>query len=633
MLDRSEKLREELEKLKKGDEEKKENCCISNFPNRKMYTPLHIAASRGSLKSMKVLLDFGIDVNILDNKDNTALHEACRTGHSASAELLIKRNVNIKIKNHIGATALHFACMKGMSEIAVLLIKNGANAYASTTLQTLAVDYADEELRATLIREYQLLIEDRIKLKKIIRNAVVIANNAAQAANKFARSASASNALNTAVSVARGAGNFAKELTETTIDNLLTELNTIRITRIEEVIRKAQFAAVGASSAAAESAASAEREVLEAKQTREEKQQQQQQQQQRTQKSPVSNTGELFVKTDVSTKGKPAMMDVTTPTTNTTGTSKKKKQELRTWLINNKPAGQRDVSNMTVSDVSNFLRSIDLHLLAQEVEKNDLDGEMLSVIEKKDLDELQLGSGIHRYKFMQVLKRYRESTNSGVPSDESDSNVSMTNEQYSRSLPNSPTNSSIIRTTTPPASAPTSPESGARERSFSSAGRRRSQSGSNILASIDEGKSTDDDELMGPLVSEAFEKMRVEVPMKKVESYTVMADPKVDMNGLERSASAPGHLRRNTPEDLHSTPIRTHPSESTNVKPKRPSALNITESHRNSLIDTEMPKTPVTSALYDVFDSPSPDLDLGKALSSMREGKEEEDDSHVIVLE
>ena len=116
MLDRSEKLREELEKLKKGEEEKKEDCCISNFPNRKMYTPLHIAASRGSLKSMKVLLDFGIDVNILDNKDNTALHEACRTGHSASAELLIKNSMNIKMKNHIGATALHFACMKGMSK-------------------------------------------------------------------------------------------------------------------------------------------------------------------------------------------------------------------------------------------------------------------------------------------------------------------------------------------------------------------------------------------------------------------------------------------------------------------------------------------------------------------------------------
>ena len=217
-------------------------------------------------------------------------------------------------------------------------------------------------------------------------------------------------------------------------------------------------------------------------------------------------------------------MDVTTPVggaTNTTGASKKKKQELRTWLINNKPAGQRDVLNMTVQDVSNFLRSIDLHLLAQEVENKDVDGEMLNVIEKHDLDELKLGTGIHRYKFMQVLKRYRESINSG---DESDSNVSMTNETYSRSLPNSPTNSGIIRTTTPPASAPTSPESGARERGFSSAGRRRSQSGTNILASIDEGKSTDDDELMGPLVTEAFEKMKVGKPMKKVESYVVFSN-------------------------------------------------------------------------------------------------------------
>ena len=231
---------------------------------------------------------------------------------------------------------------------------------------------------------------------------------------------------------------------------------------------------------------------------------------------------------------------------------------------------------------------------------------------------------------MQVLKRYRESINSG---DESDSNVSMTNETYSRSLPNSPTNSGLIRTTTPPASAPTSPESGARDRGFSSAGRRRSQSGTNILASIDEGKSTDDDELMGPLVTEAFEKMKVGTTMKKVESYTVVTDPKVDMNSLGRSASAPGHLRRNTPADLLSTPIRNHSSESTNVRPpKRPSALNVTESHRNSLIDTEMPKTPVTSALYDVFDSPSPDLDLGKTVST-KEEEEGGDDSHVIVLE
>ena len=32
-----------------------------------------------------------------------------------------------------------------------------------------------------LIREYQLLIEDRIKLKKIVRDAVIIANDAAKA--------------------------------------------------------------------------------------------------------------------------------------------------------------------------------------------------------------------------------------------------------------------------------------------------------------------------------------------------------------------------------------------------------------------------------------------------------------------
>ena len=89
------------------------------------------------------------------------------------------------------------------------------------------------------------------------------------------------------------------------------------------------------------------------------------------------------------------------------------------------------------------------------------------------------------------------------------------------SLPFSP-NSGIIRTTTPPKCTHFTESELVSALKLS----RTSQitKWNQHLASIDEGKSTDDDELMGPLVTEAFEKMKVGKPMKKVESYVVLSN-------------------------------------------------------------------------------------------------------------
>ena len=73
--------------------------------------------------------------------------------------------------------------------------------------------------------------------------------------------------------------------------------------------------------------------------------------------------------------------------------------------------------------------------------------------------------------------------------------------------------------------------------------------------------------------------------------YTVATDPKVDMNSLGRSVCT-GHLRRNTPADLLSTPIRTHSSKSTNVRPPKRPSTGCHRVHRNSLSTLKCPRRP-----------------------------------------
>jgi len=105
---------------------------------------------------------------------------------------------------------------------------------------------------------------------------------------------------------------------------------------------------------------------------------------------------------------------------------------------------------------------------------------------------------------------------------------------------------------------------------------------------------------MSSLVSDAIVKMRsVDGAVSDSGNKSVGQD----MNSLHRSSSAPPRTLSRQSNAFDPEKLATPP-----IKPKRPSALNVTLDHRNSLVDTEMPRTPVTTALFDVFDSPSPDV-------------------------
>ncbi|KFV16704.1 Ankyrin repeat domain-containing protein 6 [Tauraco erythrolophus] len=114
-------------------------------------TPLHLAAHKGHLHVVQVLLKAGCDLDIQDDGDQTALHraavvgntdviatliqEGCAldrqdkvTGKSESAKVLVKAGANVLAKNKAGNTPLHLACQNSHSQSTRVLLLGGSRA-------------------------------------------------------------------------------------------------------------------------------------------------------------------------------------------------------------------------------------------------------------------------------------------------------------------------------------------------------------------------------------------------------------------------------------------------------------------------------------------------------------------------
>uniref|UniRef100_A0A4X2KGR2 Ankyrin repeat domain 6 n=1 Tax=Vombatus ursinus TaxID=29139 RepID=A0A4X2KGR2_VOMUR len=89
-------------------------------------TPLHLAANKGHLPVVQILLKAGCDLDVQDDDGNTALHEASWHGFSQSAKLLVKAGANVLAKNKAGNTALHLACQNSHSQSTRVLLLGGS---------------------------------------------------------------------------------------------------------------------------------------------------------------------------------------------------------------------------------------------------------------------------------------------------------------------------------------------------------------------------------------------------------------------------------------------------------------------------------------------------------------------------
>ncbi|XP_022758111.1 ankyrin repeat domain-containing protein 50-like [Durio zibethinus] len=83
-----------------------------NCKDQNGWTPLHRAAFKGRIESVKVLLNHGAQVNLVDHNGYTPLHCAVEAGHVEVALLLIAYGAKANVKRLKGLVPLNSDCFK-----------------------------------------------------------------------------------------------------------------------------------------------------------------------------------------------------------------------------------------------------------------------------------------------------------------------------------------------------------------------------------------------------------------------------------------------------------------------------------------------------------------------------------------
>ena len=84
-------------------------------------TPLHIAARKGELDDIAVLVRHGADVNLRGDLGHTPLHYAAMSAQAAAVERLLDLGADTSLKNEFSETPLQVAEVGGPTEIANIL--------------------------------------------------------------------------------------------------------------------------------------------------------------------------------------------------------------------------------------------------------------------------------------------------------------------------------------------------------------------------------------------------------------------------------------------------------------------------------------------------------------------------------
>ena len=103
-----------------------------------MVPPIHDAAFRGAVATLRLLLESGESPDALDEFDRTPLHFLCRSvkdatrHHAACFKLLRDAGANLEASDSIGYRPLHCAVCGGSVELLSLLVQSGVNVDAAT---------------------------------------------------------------------------------------------------------------------------------------------------------------------------------------------------------------------------------------------------------------------------------------------------------------------------------------------------------------------------------------------------------------------------------------------------------------------------------------------------------------------
>lgn len=90
-------------------------------------SPLHLAAERGYLDILELLIRSSKKINFLTSTSETALHHATKANQMSSVEMLLKSKADPNISSSSQSTCLHEASKRGFTDIAKLLLARGAS--------------------------------------------------------------------------------------------------------------------------------------------------------------------------------------------------------------------------------------------------------------------------------------------------------------------------------------------------------------------------------------------------------------------------------------------------------------------------------------------------------------------------
>lgn len=101
--------------------------CLLERKNKNGHTPLHYACYFGSIATVRLLLDRGVNVNVLDTKGRTPLILATVRQNIMIVNMLLSSRADINIRDTIyNRSALHYAVIGNNIHLTRFLCKNGA---------------------------------------------------------------------------------------------------------------------------------------------------------------------------------------------------------------------------------------------------------------------------------------------------------------------------------------------------------------------------------------------------------------------------------------------------------------------------------------------------------------------------
>jgi hypothetical protein len=104
-------------------------------------TVLHIAAERGDVATVQLLLTRNTAVSIKNENGDTALHLAAQRDHETVVELLILGEADVSAQNGEGKTPLHYAAKRNKPQIFELLVDAGSDIFLKDETGMIPIDY------------------------------------------------------------------------------------------------------------------------------------------------------------------------------------------------------------------------------------------------------------------------------------------------------------------------------------------------------------------------------------------------------------------------------------------------------------------------------------------------------------